>query len=124
MYENGIGTEKNLQKSEEYNEKSCLIENMHLYIFGDKPNLPYECCKSLKEADFIFEIGDKRKKLIKRYLEEELPRMDDFEIKLFTKHFLKPNYIDESSEIVQSIAIKRKLNDMSESSISPAKKSR
>ena len=124
MYRNGIGTEKNVQKSEEYRDKSSLIANMNLYIFGDTPFLLYECCKSLKEADFIFEIGDERKKLLKRYLEEELPRMDDFEIKLFTKHFLKQNHIDESSEIIQSIAIKRKLDDTTESSISPAKKSR
>lgn len=127
MYENGIGTEKNAQKSEEYRDKSCLIDNMQIYIFGDKPNLPYECCKSLKEADFIFEIGDERKKrVIKKYLEEHLSFMNGNEdhIKLFTKHFLKQNHIDESSENVQSIAVKRQLDDVSESSISLAKKSR
>jgi TPR repeat protein len=123
MYENGIGTDKNLQKSKEYDKKSCLLNDADLYIFGNQPDL-YKYYESLKEADFIFEIGDERKKLLKRYLEEELPRMDEDDIKLFTKHFLKQNHFDESSENVQSITVKRKLDDTTESSISPAKKSR
>jgi len=122
MYENGIGTEKNLQKSEEYIERACFIHNMNLFIFGNKPNLSYDCCKSLKKADFIFEIGNERKKLLKKFLENDLPDFPEDEIKLFSKHFLQPNHIDESSEIVQSIAVKHQLENTTESSISLAKK--
>jgi len=122
MYKDGIGTEKNLQKSQEYVKKSCLISNMNgsgYNLFGEDAHLPYKCCKSLKEADFIFEIGNERKKkMLKKYIEDQIYSFDEENIELLTKYF------DESSEIIKSIAVKRQLDDTTESSISLAKKSR
>jgi TPR repeat protein len=116
MYKNGIGTEIDLEKSEEYEEKDYILIQDDFFIYGNKLS------PSNEEDDFIFEIGNERKKLIKEFVENK--RNDEDDIQFCIKYFLQPKHIDKSSKNVQSIAIKHHLDDMTEISSSPAKKSR
>jgi TPR repeat protein len=116
MYKNGIGTEINSEKSEEYEEKDYILIQDDFFIYGDKPY------RSNEEDDFIFEIGNERKKLIKEFVENK--RNDEDDIQFCIKYFLQPKHIDKSSKNVQSIVIKHHLDDMTDISSSPAKKSR
>ena len=161
MYENGIGTNIDLEKYEEYIVKNFFLSEC--LLVENTPRIYKE--ESLKSADFIFEIGNERKKLIKNTFEElkkaveaetfsnsiclRIIQTDAYSSDLDNiRHQLADMYfygigteknlkeaikiyekinlidIDESSEIVQSIAVKRQLDYVSESSISLAKKSR
>jgi hypothetical protein len=166
MYENGIGTDIDLEKSEEYIVKNFFLSEC--LVVKNTPRIYEE--ESLKSADFIFEIGNERKKLIKNIFEElkkaveaetftnsiclRIIKTDAYSsdldnirhqladmyfygigteknLKEAIKIYQKINLIDieessedESSEIVQLIAVKRQLDDTTESSISLAKKSR
>jgi tetratricopeptide (TPR) repeat protein len=111
MYKNGIGTEIDLEKSEVYEKKGNYLEQPDFFIYGNEP------CPSNEEDDFIFEIGNERKKLINK-------RNDEDYIQFCIKYFPQPKHIDKSSKNVQSIARKHHLDDMTEISSSPAKKSR